>query len=61
MKKFYHDKVMNAATLKDRVSGPNRETKSLQVMLTWWTDLVATKEFNVAAYFKLNSNCSWSW
>ena len=34
MKKFYRDKVMNAATLKDKVSGPDRETKSRQVMLT---------------------------
>ena len=34
MKKFYCDKVMNVATLKDKISGPNRETKSQQVMLT---------------------------
>ena len=34
MKKFCRDKVMKIATLKDKVSGPNRETKSRQVMLT---------------------------
>ena len=34
MKKFYRDKVMNVATLKDKVSGPNRETKLRQVKLT---------------------------
>ena len=34
MKKFYRDKVMNVVTLKDKVSGPNIETKSRQVMLT---------------------------
>ena len=34
MKKFCHDKVMNVETLKDKVSGPDRETKSRQVMLT---------------------------
>ena len=34
MKKFYRDKVTNVATLKDKVFGPNRETKSRQVMLT---------------------------
>ena len=34
MKKFYRDKVMNVATLKDKVSSPDRETKSRQVMLT---------------------------
>ena len=34
MKKFYRDKVMNVATLKDKISGPDRETKSRQVMLT---------------------------
>ena len=34
MKKFCHDNVMNVATLKDKVSGPDRETKSRQVMLT---------------------------
>ena len=28
MKKFYRDKVMNVMTLKDMVSGPNKETKS---------------------------------
>ena len=33
MKKFCHDKVMNVATLKDKVSGPDREIKSLQVIL----------------------------
>ena len=27
MKKCCHDKVMNIATLKDKVSGPYRETK----------------------------------
>ena len=34
MKKFCRDKVMNVATLKDKVCGPGRETKSGQVMLT---------------------------
>ena len=34
MKKFYHDKVMNVGSLKDKVSGPHKETKSQQVMLT---------------------------
>ena len=34
-KKLYRDKVMNVATLKDKISGPGRETKSRQVMLTW--------------------------
>ena len=34
MKKLCRDKVMNAETLKDKVSGPDRETKSRQVMLT---------------------------
>ena len=34
MKKFNHDKVMNFATLKDKIFGPDRETKSRQVMLT---------------------------
>ena len=34
MKKFYRDKVMNVATLNDKVSGLDRETKSRQVMLT---------------------------
>ena len=34
MKKFYCDKVMDVATLKDEVSGPDRETKLRQVMLT---------------------------
>ena len=28
MKKFCRDKVMNVATLKDKVSGLDRETKS---------------------------------
>ena len=27
MKKFCHDKVMNVTTLKDKISGPDRETK----------------------------------
>ena len=34
MKKFCLDKEMNVATLKDKVLGPDRETKSRQVMLT---------------------------
>ena len=34
MKKFFHNKVMNVVTLKDKVSGPDREEKSRQVMLT---------------------------
>ena len=34
MKKFCRDKVMNVVTLKDMVFCPDRETKSLQVMLT---------------------------
>ena len=34
MKKFWHDKVMNVTTLKDKISGPDKETKSQQVMLT---------------------------
>ena len=34
MKKLCRDKVMNVATLKDKVSCPDRETKSRQVMLT---------------------------
>ena len=34
MKKLCRDKVINVVTLKDKVSGPNREAKSLQVMLT---------------------------
>ena len=34
MKKLCHDKVMNVATLKDKVSSPDRETKLRQVMLT---------------------------
>ena len=34
MKKFCRDKVMNVATLKDKVSGPDKEIKSQQVMLT---------------------------
>ena len=35
MKKFCRDKIMNVATLKDKVSGPDRETTLRQVMLTW--------------------------
>ena len=34
MKKLCRDKVINVATLKDKVSGPDRETKLRQVMLT---------------------------
>ena len=34
MKKFYHDNVMNVATLKDKIYGSDRETKSRQAMLT---------------------------
>ena len=34
MKKFCRNKVMNVATLKDKISGPDKETKSRQVMLT---------------------------
>ena len=34
MKKFCHDKVMNVATLKNKISGPDKEKKSRQVMLT---------------------------
>ena len=34
MKKFYRDKVMSVVTQKDKVSGPDRETKLRQVMLT---------------------------
>ena len=34
MKKFYRDKVMNVTTLKDKVSGPDKETKLRQVKLT---------------------------
>ena len=33
MKKFCRDKVMNVETLKDKVSGPGRGTKSQQVKL----------------------------
>ena len=33
MKKFCRDKVINVATLKDKVSSHDRETKSRQVML----------------------------
>ena len=33
-KKSCRDKGMNVATLKDKVSGPNRETKLRQEMLT---------------------------
>ena len=32
--KSYRDKVMSVVTLKDKVSGLDRETKSGQVMLT---------------------------
>ena len=35
MKKLCRDKVMNVATLEDKVSGHDREIKSRQVMLTW--------------------------
>ena len=35
MKKLCRDKVMNVATLEDKVSGSDREIKSRQVMLTW--------------------------
>ena len=34
MKKFCRDKVMNVVTLKGKVSGLDRKTKSRQVMLT---------------------------
>ena len=34
MKNLCRDKVMNVATLEDKVSGPDREIKSRQVMLT---------------------------
>ena len=34
MKKFCRDKVINVAKPKDKVSGPDKETKSQQVMLT---------------------------
>ena len=34
MKKYCRDKVMNVATLKEKVYVPDRETKSRQVMLT---------------------------
>ena len=34
MKNLCHDKVMNVATLEDKVSSPDRETKSRQEMLT---------------------------
>ena len=34
MKKLCLNKVMNVATLEDKVSSPDRETKSQQVMLT---------------------------
>ena len=34
MKKFCRDKVMNVTTLKDKVSGLDREIKSRQVKLT---------------------------
>ena len=35
MKKLCHDKVMNVATLENKVSSPDKEIKSRQVMLTW--------------------------
>ena len=35
MKKLCHDKVMNVATLENKVSSPDREIKLRQVMLTW--------------------------
>ena len=38
MKKFCHDKEMNVATLKDKVFGPARETKSRQVMFDEYTN-----------------------
>ena len=34
MKKFYRNKIMNAATLKDKVSGPDSERKLRRVMMT---------------------------
>ena len=34
MKKLCRDKVMNVVTLEDKVSSPDRETKSRQEMLT---------------------------
>ena len=34
MKKLCRDQVMNVATPKDKVSSPDRETKSQQMMLT---------------------------
>ena len=34
MKKLCRDKLINVVTLKDKVSGSDRETKSRQVMLT---------------------------
>ena len=34
MKKFCRDKAINVVTLKDKVSGPDRETKSRQLTLT---------------------------
>ena len=40
MKKLCRNKVMNVATLEDKVSDPDRETKSRQVMRQ--TFLVAT-------------------
>ena len=43
MKKFCLDKVMNVTTLKDKVSGLDREIKSRQVMLIKCIYLVATK------------------
>ena len=34
MKKLCRDRVMNVATLENKVSGPDKETNSRQVMLT---------------------------
>ena len=34
MKKLCRNKVMNVATLEDKVFGPDREIKSRKVMLT---------------------------
>ena len=34
MKKLCRDEVMNVAALEDKVSGPGREKKSRQAMLT---------------------------
>ena len=35
VKNLCRDKVMNVATLEDKVFGPDKEIKSRQVMLTW--------------------------